>query len=345
MATLYLTEPYATVRRDAETLVVHIPARRDSDEPARKVRLPLMKVERVVVHGNVTLTGAVVRLLLEQQIPVAFCSPWGRFEGMLQPAFGKNGLLRQAQHEASRAVATALEIAQSILLGKLHNQRVFLQRSNRKRNDPRRDRAVERINDRVAWIREWTIPDSLEGGRALLMGQEGVAAQEYFQAFRTLLQQEMGFERRVRRPPTDPVNAMLSYGYSLLSYAMGSALQIVGFDPYTGFLHSAVYGRPALALDLMEEFRTPIVDSVVLRLVNTRAIQLKDFAEQGSGVRMTEHGRRIFLEAFEQRMNDEIMHPIFEYRASYRRCLELQARILVRRLQGESQVYHPFKVR
>lgn len=345
MATLYLVEPHSTVRRDNDTLVVHIPENRTTQTAARKVRLPLMKVERVVVHGDVTLTGAVVRLLLEQRIPVAFCSPWGRFEGMLHPADSKNGLLRQAQHAASRDPATTLEIARAIVVGKVHNQRVLLQRTNRKRDERTVAAAIEQMERTIAWLREWHAPPETEAGRAVLMGQEGVAAHAYFQAYRLLLLDEMGFERRVRRPPTDPINAMLSYGYSLLSYSVSSALQIVGFDPYTGFLHSAVYGRPALALDLMEEFRSPIVDSVVLRLVNTKAIQPPDFEPQGTGVHLTERGRRTFLEAFEQRMNDEIQHPLFNYRATYRRCLELQARILVRRLQGEISDYHPFKVR
>lgn len=345
MATLYLTEQYATVRRDGDTLVVHIPENRETGTPARKARLPLMKVERVVVHGNITLTGAVVRLLLERRIPVAFCSPFGRFEGALSPAESKNGLLRQAQHAASRDPARCLAIARAIVVGKLQNQRTLLQRSNRKRDETSVAEAVQRIAETVAWLHQYEVPADIPAARAVLMGQEGVGAQAYFQALRLLLADEMGFTSRVRRPPTDPINAMLSYGYALLSYAAMSALQVVGFDPYTGFLHSAVYGRPALALDLMEEFRAPIVDSVVLRLVNTRAIRPRDFDQEGTGVRLTPAGRRIFLEAFEQRMNDEVQHPIFRYRASYRRSLELQARILVRYLQGESPHYVPFRVR
>jgi CRISPR-associated protein Cas1 len=345
MATLYLTEAHATVRRDGETLIVQIPEDKQAGSPARKTRLPLMKVERVVVHGDVTLTGAVVRLLLERGIPVAFCSPFGRFEGSLNPPDSKNGLLRQAQHAASRDAATCMEIARSIVLGKLHNQRTLLQRTNRKRDEAAVAEAVAGIGETITWLHDHPLPEEVSAARAVLMGQEGIAAQRYFQALRHLFSDDLGFTQRVRRPPTDPINAMLSYGYALLSAAVLSALQIVGFDPYTGFLHTAVYGRPALALDLMEEFRSPIVDSVVLRVVNTNAIQKDDFETEGTGVRLTPTGRRTFLEAFERRLNDEIQHPIFNYRASYRRSLELQARILVRRLQGESPHYQPFKVR
>jgi CRISP-associated protein Cas1 len=345
VATLYLTEQYATVRRDGETLVVHLPANGETQAAARKTRIPLMKVERVVVQGDITLTGSAIRLLLEQRIPIAFCSYYGRFEGMLSPADSKNGLLRQAQHAASRDPVACVAIARAIVIGKLHNQKTLLLRSNRKRDEPEIARAVDRINQALDWLREQPLPETIEEARGVMMGQEGVGAQQYFQGYRLLLQEPMGFDRRARRPPTDPINAMLSYGYSLLTYATMSALQIVGFDPYTGFLHSPVYGRPALALDLMEEFRSPIVDSVVLRLVNTRAIQHSDFAAEGTGVRLTTAGRRTFLEAFEQRMTTEITHPIFDYKATYRRCLELQARILARRVQGEIAAYIPFRVR
>lgn len=345
MATLYLTEQYSTVRRDGETLEVSIPANRETGAAARKVRVPLMKVERVVVQGEVTLTGSAVRLLLEQRIPVAYCSYYGRFEGMLSPADSKNGLLRQAQHEANRDAVRRTDIARSIVQGKLHNQKTLLLRSNRKHDVAGVALAIERIEEAMGWLKEHALPDDVAAAQAMLMGQEGIAGQHYFQSFRHLLQEPMGFERRVRRPPTDPVNAMLSYGYSLLSYAAMSALQIVGFDPYTGFLHSPRYGRPALALDLMEEFRSPIVDSVVLRLVNTRAIQESDFAPHGTGLHMSDRGRRTFLESFEKRMNTEIQHPLFGYKATYRRCLELQARILARVVQGEIDAYVPFRVR
>lgn len=345
MATLYLTEQYSLVRRDGETLVVQIPKNKKTGTAARKVRLPLHKIERVVVQGEVTLTGSVMRLLLKMKIPVAFCSYYGRFEGMLLSADSKNGLLRQAQHDANRDVVMRTRIARLIVLGKLHNQKVFLQRSNRKPKEEQVAVAIKRIGKAMKAVQEADFADEFSSTQAWLMGQEGIAAKNYFQALQLLLHDPMGFSRRIRRPPTDPINAMLGYGYTILTSAATSALQIIGFDAHTGYLHSPEYGRPALALDLIEEFRTPIVDSVILRLVNTRAIKQSDFKEEGTAIHLTDRGKRIFLQAFEKRMKQEIMHPIFEQKTSYRRCLELQARILVRCIQGEIARYIPFRAR
>lgn len=345
MSTLYLTHQYSLVKRDGETLKVHIPENKETGQQARKVRVPLMKVERVMVQGNITLTGEAIRLLLKQNIPVAFCSYYGRFEGMLSSADGKNGLLRQAQHEINRDDRRRTQIARAIVLGKLHNQKVFLQRSNRRRKDQDVALFITRIENAMTALKKSRLTDDFASTQSYLMGQEGVAARHYFQAFQHLLRDKMGFERRIRRPPTDPINVMLSYGYTILTSATISAVQVVGFDAYTGYLHSSHYGRPALALDLMEEFRTPIVDSVILRLVNTQAIKAKDFKEEGMSIRLTEHGRNTFLKALEQRMNSDIKHPIFNYKATYRRCLKLQAQILARHIQGEINAYIPLKIR
>jgi len=165
--------------------------------------------------------------------------------------------------------------------------------------------------------------------------------------FGRLLRSDGGlrFDQRNRRPPRDPVNALLSYGYTLLMHSCAGALQACGLDPYIGFLHSAQYGKPALALDLMEEFRAIIADSVVLTVVNNRVLTDDDFIEEFGAVRLKDGSRRRFLEKFEERMETEIHHPIFEYRATYRRCLELQARLLARALEGEIADYPPFCVR
>ncbi len=154
-----------------------------------------------------------------------------------------------------------------------------------------------------------------------------------------------GFSKRVRRPPTDPVNAMLSYGYVILSSQVASAVAGVGFDPYIGYLHSSRYGKPALALDLMEEFRPLIVDSVVLSLLNNRQLEQKDFEQELNSYRMTDAAKRLFLEKFEERMQEVITHPVFEYKVPYRRCIELQARLLGKYFTGEVNEYTPFTVR
>ena len=160
-----------------------------------------------------------------------------------------------------------------------------------------------------------------------------------------MLKHDLGFNGRKRRPPTDPVNALLSFGYTLLMNHVLSAVQIVGFDPYIGYLHSKGYGKPSLALDLMEEMRTPVVDSVVLTVINKQIIGLHHFDEQFGVYKLTTSGRKRFLQQFEQRLNTEIQHPVFGYKATYRRSLELQARLLGKYLTEEIPTYRPFQIR
>jgi CRISPR-associated protein Cas1 len=174
---------------------------------------------------------------------------------------------------------------------------------------------------------------------------EGAGSAACFGLFARLLRQELGFRRRIRRPPTDPVNALLSYGYAILASQCASAVNTVGLDPFVGYLHVAEYGRPALALDLMEEFRPLIVDSVVLSLLNNRELAAGDFSEELGSFRLTGAGRRTFLSRLEERLNTTINHPVFGYQATYRRCLELQARLLAKFLTGEISAYVPFTVR
>ena len=184
-------------------------------------------------------------------------------------------------------------------------------------------------------------------GLGSLLGCEGAGSASYFHVFDRLIkcEWEHGFSKRVRRPPTDPVNAMLSYGYTILTGQVASALASVGFDPYIGYLHSSRYGKPALALDLMEEFRPLIVDSVVLNLLNNRQLEAKDFVLELNSYRMTDTTKRLFLQKFEDRMQEVISHPVFEYKVTYRRCIELQARLLAKYVTGEVPQYTPFVVR
>lgn len=180
-----------------------------------------------------------------------------------------------------------------------------------------------------------------------ILGMEGAGSAAYFHCFGKLLSdpRQWPFEGRVKRPPTDPVNALLSFGYSLLTNKVASAVQLVGFDHYVGFLHSAVYGRPALALDLVEEFRPIIVDSVVLKILNHRMFTLNDFVIELGAYRLKDEQRKEFYKQFEERLNEEVQHPLFGYRVTYRRCLELQARLLAKVLTGEIDEYPPMLVK
>ena len=153
------------------------------------------------------------------------------------------------------------------------------------------------------------------------------------------------FPGRVKRPPTDPVNALLSFGYSLLTTKVASAVQLVGFDHFVGYLHSSFYGRPALAFDLLEEFRPSIVDSVVVNMLNHRMLTPTDFVVELGAYRLKDERRKVFFTKFEERLTEEIEHPIFGYKTSYRRCLELQARLLAKYITGEIEEYPPFLLR
>ena len=358
MTTLYLTEPYSVVRKDGDTLLVTIPANAKAGTEKRSVRVPLLKVEQVVVMGDSTVTTPALVALLEQNAEVCFCDFWGRFQGRLAPEVSKNVFVRTAQYRAHQDYRQRVLLAARFVRGKLHNQRTLLLRSNRTIEEPERKEAVaqaadtiDRLIDEVDRLRceEDGPPDprypQAKSALGALQGFEGAGAAAYFGALRLLFKQDLGFDGRHRRPPTDPINALLSFGYVLLMNHVLSAAQIAGFDPYIGYLHSEGYGKPALALDLMEEMRTPIVDSVVLTVINKQILQPHHFEGEMGVYQLTAAGRKLFLQQFEQRLNTEVQHPVFEYKAAYRRCLELQARPLAKYLLGETPAYRPFQVR
>lgn len=355
MATLYLTEPRSLVKKDGDTLVVHIPENKERDTPKRNVRVPLIKVTQVVVYGDVTVTSPAMAALLEQGVDICFCSYYGRFQGRLAPPLGKNSLIRLEQHRAHNDPERAFTLARAFVQGKLANMRVMLLRANRKRGDPAIAQVVESLKgmvDQVGALHPETVvapsdPSRPQAGSAYgtLVGLEGSGTARYFSVFGQLLNDDWGFERRQRRPPRDPVNALLSFGYVLLMNQVASAVSIVGLDPYVGFLHSSQFGKPALALDVMEAFRPLVVDSTVLTLLNNGMLTRQDFQEELGAWRLTDKGRRTFLTKFEERLDTEIQHPVFNYKATYRRCLELEVRLVAKWLTGEICEFKPFVVR
>ena len=175
-------------------------------------------------------------------------------------------------------------------------------------------------------------------------GVEGLAAKDYFGCWDALLKEPWSFPRRNRRPPTDPVNSLLSFAYGLLRVQVTAAVHLAGLDPYIGYLHEVHHGQPSMVLDLMEEFRPLVADSLVLSVLSHRELQPDDFTESLGAYRLSEDGRKTFLQAFERKMNDEFKHPVFEYRCTYRRAIELQARLLSRHLQ-EGVSYKPLVLR
>lgn len=365
MPTLYLTEEYALVRRDGEdSLLVQIPERRAKDGAtpmsARKERIPLIKIDEVVVLGEVTLTASAMHLLLERNVEITFLGHYGQFKGRLSPPFSKNAILRMAQYRAHQDMSKRCELARRFVIGKLSNQRQRLQRFTRTHPDAEISRAIEQLADVIKnlatmpvhgprGIQPLVSGDNCVEGTPLetILGLEGAGSAAYFRCFGKLLSDpgQWPFPGRVKRPPTDPVNSLLSFGYSLLTNKIASALQLVGFDHFVGYLHSSVYGRPALALDLLEEFRPSIVDSVVVNIVNHRILTPTDFVAELGAYRLKQEKRNIFFTKFEERLTEEIEHPIFGYKTSYRRCIELQARLLAKYVTGEIDEYPPFLLR
>jgi len=353
MATLYLTEQQALVKKDGDTLLVHLPADEQTKQPKRKVRVPLLKIDRVVVQGNATLTSPALAALMERRAEVTFLNQYGRFQGHLAPAFSKNGQLRLAQTGAHFDPVKQHHLVCAFVSGKMANMRTMLLRANRKRQQPELAQAAAGMQanlQAVAATRpdaQMPDPSQPQAGSVYgrLQGLEGSATAHYFNCFRHLLNAPELFNGRTRRPPRDPVNALLSYGYTILLNQITSAVCTVGLDPYVGFLHSSQYGKPALALDLMEEFRPLIVDSVVIGLINNGALTAKEFDNEFGAYRLKDHGRRTFLTKLEARFDETITHPTFNYKATYRRCLELQTRLLAKYLMGEIPAYPPFTVR
>jgi CRISPR-associated protein Cas1 len=354
MGTLYLTKPGSTLRKTGEAMKVYIPE--TDDAPARKVTLPLHKITHVVVYGNVTLTTPVLRTFLKHNVGVTYLSGFGRFLGHLGPPMSRNGQLRLAQHRAHHDPVRRMVMARACVVGKLHNMRVLVMRAARKEateDTPLRKAAqvLKRSRERAEAVEpDATLPDNPSRPQAgstwgTLLGLEGTGSAAYFKVFGLMLRDDWHFEGRNRRPPRDPVNALLSFAYTLLYQQVLSAVETVGLDPYVGFLHGTQYGKPALALDLMEELRPVLADSVVLTVVNKRILTPDDFEAQLGAYRLTDRGRRRFLEQWEARLETELRHPVFGYKATYRRAMELQARLVSRWLEGEIPAYPPLTVR
>ncbi len=300
-------------------------------------KFPRNQVRAIYLYGAVQLTAQAAQSCLEDGIDVGYFSPAGRFLGLLRglPASGVDA--RLGQYRMFGEWGIRLKIAREVVRAKIHNQRVMLMR-----NGDAPDQTLRRLAD----LRELT---AKAGDLDTLRGVEGTAAALYFEHFATMLSARAGidfsFTERNRRPPRDPLNALLSMGYSILSKELTGVCHAVGLDPFLGFYHQPRYGRPALALDLMEEFRPLIADSVALSLLNRGELTINHFSRSASGCFLREEGRKIFWEAWFRRLDSEVTHPQFGYAMSYRRMLEVQARQLWRYVRGEAERYFGFTTR
>lgn len=334
MPVLYLIEQGATLRKEGDTFLV-------TKEDQTLQKIPAAKVEQVVIFGNVNLTTPVIHYLLDQGIDGVFCSTTGKYHGRLLSTESRFGLLRRAQFGAVSDAGLQLAVAAAIVRAKLSNERTMLMRYARETPSPVLSEAVEALGEGLRRLER-------AANVAAVQGIEGYHSMIYYGAFKSLLKYDLGFRARVRRPPRDPVNSLLSFGYTLLVYGVQAAIRMVGLDPFLGFLHSVEYSKPSLALDLMEEFRPIIVDSIVLRAINTRSLTEADFEtseERGGMVRLRSEAIRKFVAQYEERVQTEVIHPHTNTRASYRRCFELQARQLARVITGKEPAYRPFLVK
>jgi CRISPR-associated protein Cas1 len=307
----------------------------EKGEPDKK--FPRHQVRAIYLYGAVQLTAQAAQGCLEDGVDVAYFSPAGRFLGLLRglPASGVDARLGQYRMFGERGIR--VKIAREVIRAKIHNQRVMLMR-----NGDAPDGMLRRLADLRDLAERCSDLDSLRG-------IEGTAAALYFEHFATMLSERTGvefsFTERNRRPPRDPLNALLSLGYSILAKELTGICHTVGLDPFLGFYHQPRYGRPALALDLMEEFRPLIADSVAISLLNRGELTAGHFSRSASGCFLREDGRKVFWEAWFRRLDTEVTHPQFGYAMSYRRMLEVQARQLWRYVRGEAEQYFGFTTR
>ena len=336
---LYVDEQGCAIKKTGERLLVV-----KENEVIRDI--PLIHLGQVVISGNVNLTTPAMQTLLHEGIPVVFLSAYGRYHGALTPQVSRNSLLRCAQHGVANDPDACLELSKSYVQGKLVNMRTMLQRRKWQAPDST-DTALKPLLDSIKSIQAMEKRIDKATDIPELLGLEGNASAAYFGSFNFMLKEEMGFDfqRRTRRPPADPTNALLSFAYSLLTADISSAIQVVGLDPYVGYFHQLKYGKPCLALDLMEEFRPIIADSVVITLINNRRIKPEDFTQSHGGWYLKDKSRKTFYAAYETRKNETITHPLFKYKLTFRRAMELQVRLLAKYLTGEIEQYTPLTIR
>jgi CRISPR-associated protein Cas1 len=339
---LYLNSQGFRVGKSGEVIQV-----KDGDTLKQEVRLG--EISQINLFGNVQLSTQAVQSFCSAEVPICYFSQGGWFYGITNGLNARNVFLRHRQFVSAGHESTALRLARKLVVGKIRNQRTLLQRNH---IEPPQIalRQLKVLAEKAETVIE------LES----LLGIEGSAARVYFSEFAGMLKSgdndeeahhgeatefRFDFTQRNRRPPRDPVNALLSLAYSILVKDLTITCYSLGFDPYWGFYHQPRFGRPALALDLMEPFRPLIADSVVLTAINTGMVTTSDFLRSGPSVALKPNGRKGFFRAYELRMDTLVTHPMFDYRVSYRRLLEIQARLLARFLNGEIDDYPVFVTR
>lgn len=337
--TLFVTTQGAYLRLEYDTIKVVA----DDGKP---LNVPLHHLSGIVCFGNVMPSPALMHRCAEDGRDIVFLSRSGKFRARVTGPTSGNVLLRRAQYAASDDEPAALAIARPVVAGKVQNSRQLLLRSAREQTD---GAAAGVLRAAAAQVGNLLPAVARVGTLAELRGYEGDAARIYYDVFPWMLRankDEFRFVHRNRRPPRDPVNALLSFLYTLLTSDCVAAAETVGLDPQVGFLHRERPGRPSLALDLMEELRPAIVDRIVLSLINRRQIQPRDFEERAGGsFRLTDDARKDVLKAWQRRKQEEIRHPVLDQSVELGLIPQIQARLLARHLRGELDEYLPWIIR
>lgn len=333
MPNLYVTEQGSRLEREYDRILV-------TKGGAVLLEVPTIKVSGIILVGRIGVTTPALHLLLQRDIGLVFLSRSGEFLGRLSGDRSSNTRLKRAQYRQAEDPTFCVEVARAVVRGKLWNSRVRCMRIAAAADSPAAHGAADRLRNLLQ-----ELPGATDTGaiRAL----EAQASRAYFAAFRTHLNPNWKFPSRKRRPPPDPVNLLLGATYTLLTEAVYSAVTVAGLDPYCGFYHSERPGRPALVLDLMEEFRPLIADSVVLMLLNKGILKHSDFrpgpAERP--VLLDPRGYLKVLEVFGERLRTRVTIPRLNHRTTYQRLLEIQARVLAAAVEGRAHGYEPFRSR
>jgi len=335
--TLYVTTPEAYLRLEGETICVMV-------EKEKRLQVPMHHLGAIVCVGEVTLSPALMGRCMEDGRSIVWIARSGRFQARVEGPVNGNILLRQAQHRVADDSLKPLELARAFLAGKLRNSRNVLLRSARDGQDEQENSQLTHNAQQIAnHVRKLETAPDLD----TLRGEEGHAARIYFESFPLLMRvaarEYFVFDGRNRRPPKDATNALLSFLYAVLLNDCRSALESVGLDPQLGFLHAVRPGRAALALDLMEEFRSVIADRLALTLINRGQIQSSHFEKRdGGAVLLNDDGRKIVIVAYQERKQEMLMHPIVEQQMPIGLLPHIQARLLARCLRGDAPTYIPY---
>ncbi|RVW01991.1 type I-C CRISPR-associated endonuclease Cas1c [Rhodococcus xishaensis] len=333
--TLYAQTPGTSLQLDGDTVRIRHP-----DHPGRRI-LPLARIDHLVLFGGVTTTNELLLRCADDRRTVSWLTSFGRFRARLDGPTVGNPLLRRAQHRAHEDSQRRLEIAQGMVAGKIHNSRQVLLRAARDVAGQRQDVLRAAAQRHAETLRAAALVPHMEA----LLGVEGTAARDYFGAYPALSTRISAPFERSRRPPVDQANCVLSFLYGMLRVAVHGALEQVGLDPYIGYLHSVRAGKPALALDLMEEFRPLLADRLALTLLNRNEVQERDFEHLPNGaVRLTDAGRRTVLNAWQHSRERMWPHAQLDREIPAALIPLVQARLLARHLRGDLATYRPWTV-